>query len=71
MTGLTLVLPLQVLERDGWAGLEEVTRLLNGHDFAAAGETMFKRVYIWSAYSAGTESSYRFMEAGSIQIQIT
>uniref|UniRef100_A0A669EPI4 VPS33B late endosome and lysosome associated n=1 Tax=Oreochromis niloticus TaxID=8128 RepID=A0A669EPI4_ORENI len=24
----------QVLERDGWMGLEEVTRLLNGHEFA-------------------------------------
>uniref|UniRef100_A0A8C9ZAH0 VPS33B late endosome and lysosome associated n=1 Tax=Sander lucioperca TaxID=283035 RepID=A0A8C9ZAH0_SANLU len=24
----------QVLERDGWTGLEEVTRLLNGHEFA-------------------------------------
>ncbi|XP_075895094.1 vacuolar protein sorting-associated protein 33B [Nelusetta ayraudi] len=29
----------QVLERDGWAGLEEVTRLLNGHEFAAAGSS--------------------------------
>ncbi|XP_047437339.1 vacuolar protein sorting-associated protein 33B [Mugil cephalus] len=27
----------QVLERDGWTGLEEVTRLLNGHDFAVTG----------------------------------
>ncbi|XP_070758919.1 vacuolar protein sorting-associated protein 33B [Enoplosus armatus] len=27
----------QVLERDGWTGLEEVTRLLNGHEFAVAG----------------------------------
>uniref|UniRef100_A0A7N6B0M3 VPS33B late endosome and lysosome associated n=1 Tax=Anabas testudineus TaxID=64144 RepID=A0A7N6B0M3_ANATE len=25
----------QVLERDGWTGLEEVTRLLNAHEFAA------------------------------------
>ncbi|XP_038164403.1 vacuolar protein sorting-associated protein 33B isoform X1 [Cyprinodon tularosa] len=24
----------QVLERDGWIGLEEVTRLINGHEFA-------------------------------------
>ncbi|XP_045545382.1 vacuolar protein sorting-associated protein 33B isoform X1 [Salmo salar] len=24
----------QVLERDGWTGLEEVTRMLNGHEFA-------------------------------------
>lgn len=30
---------LQVLERDGWTGLEEVTRLLNGHEFAVTGET--------------------------------
>ncbi|XP_041811827.1 vacuolar protein sorting-associated protein 33B isoform X1 [Chelmon rostratus] len=27
----------QVLERDSWAGLEEVTRLLNGHEFAVTG----------------------------------
>uniref|UniRef100_A0A8C5A1B8 VPS33B late endosome and lysosome associated n=1 Tax=Gadus morhua TaxID=8049 RepID=A0A8C5A1B8_GADMO len=26
-----------VLERDGWTGLEEVTRLLNGQEFAASG----------------------------------
>ncbi|XP_053472670.1 vacuolar protein sorting-associated protein 33B [Ictalurus furcatus] len=29
----------QVLERDGWTGLEEVTRLLNGHEFAVTGGT--------------------------------
>ncbi|KAM7405711.1 hypothetical protein PAMP_000138 [Pampus punctatissimus] len=29
----------QVLERDGWTGLEEVTRLLNGHEFAVTGNT--------------------------------
>nr|XP_020445565.1 vacuolar protein sorting-associated protein 33B isoform X2 [Monopterus albus] len=29
----------QVLERDSWTGLEEVTRLLNGHEFAAAGSS--------------------------------
>ncbi|XP_070822075.1 vacuolar protein sorting-associated protein 33B [Chaetodon trifascialis] len=27
----------QVLERDSWTGLEEVTRLLNGHEFAVTG----------------------------------
>lgn len=27
----------QVLERDGWTGLEEVTRMLNGQDFAVTG----------------------------------
>ncbi|XP_038164404.1 vacuolar protein sorting-associated protein 33B isoform X2 [Cyprinodon tularosa] len=27
----------QVLERDGWIGLEEVTRLINGHEFAVTG----------------------------------
>ncbi|KAK2854276.1 hypothetical protein Q5P01_006937 [Channa striata] len=27
----------QVLERDGWTGLEEVTRLLNGQEFSAQG----------------------------------
>ncbi|XP_037304284.2 vacuolar protein sorting-associated protein 33B [Pungitius pungitius] len=27
----------QVLERDGWSGMEEVTRLLNGHEFAVTG----------------------------------
>lgn len=27
----------QVLERNGWTGLEEVTRLLNGHEFAVTG----------------------------------
>ncbi|XP_049905773.1 vacuolar protein sorting-associated protein 33B [Epinephelus moara] len=27
----------QVLERDGWTGLEEVARLLNGHEFAVTG----------------------------------
>lgn len=26
-----------MLERDGWTGLEEVTRLLNGHEFAVSG----------------------------------
>ncbi|XP_066510806.1 vacuolar protein sorting-associated protein 33B [Hoplias malabaricus] len=29
----------QVLERDGWTGLEEVTRMLNGHEFAVTGGT--------------------------------
>uniref|UniRef100_A0A3Q4BM91 VPS33B late endosome and lysosome associated n=1 Tax=Mola mola TaxID=94237 RepID=A0A3Q4BM91_MOLML len=29
----------QVLERDGWTGLEEVTRLLNGHEFSVTGKT--------------------------------
>ncbi|KAG7271767.1 hypothetical protein CRUP_032670 [Coryphaenoides rupestris] len=29
----------QVLERDGWTGLEEVTRLLNGHEFAVSGSS--------------------------------
>uniref|UniRef100_A0A3P8XCB1 VPS33B late endosome and lysosome associated n=1 Tax=Esox lucius TaxID=8010 RepID=A0A3P8XCB1_ESOLU len=29
----------QVLERDGWTGLEEVTRMINGHEFAVTGET--------------------------------
>lgn len=29
----------QVLERDGWTGLEEVTRLLNGHEFAITGNS--------------------------------
>lgn len=29
----------QVLERDGWMGLEEVTRLLNGHEFAVTGSS--------------------------------
>ncbi|KAM4593917.1 vacuolar protein sorting-associated protein 33B isoform 1-T3 [Odontesthes bonariensis] len=29
----------QVLERDGWTGLEEVTRLLNGHEFAVTGSS--------------------------------
>uniref|UniRef100_A0AAQ6ADX6 Vacuolar protein sorting-associated protein 33B n=1 Tax=Amphiprion ocellaris TaxID=80972 RepID=A0AAQ6ADX6_AMPOC len=28
----------QVLERDGWTGLEEVTRLLNGNEFAVTGQ---------------------------------
>ncbi|XP_034053456.1 vacuolar protein sorting-associated protein 33B [Gymnodraco acuticeps] len=27
----------QVLDRDGWTGLEEVTKLLNGHEFAVTG----------------------------------
>lgn len=27
----------QVLERDGWTGLEEVTRMLNGQEFAVTG----------------------------------
>ncbi|XP_022521013.2 vacuolar protein sorting-associated protein 33B [Astyanax mexicanus] len=27
----------QVLERDGWTGLEEITRMLNGHEFAVSG----------------------------------
>ncbi|CAL9701195.1 unnamed protein product [Knipowitschia caucasica] len=29
----------QVLERGGWSGLEEVTRLLNGHEFSVTGNT--------------------------------
>ncbi|KAM4596371.1 vacuolar protein sorting-associated protein 33B [Fundulus diaphanus] len=29
----------QVLERDGWTGLEEVTRLINGHEFAVTGSS--------------------------------
>ncbi|XP_035484729.2 vacuolar protein sorting-associated protein 33B [Scophthalmus maximus] len=29
----------QVLERDGWTGLEEVTRLLNGHEFSVTGSS--------------------------------
>lgn len=29
----------QVLERDGWTGLEEVSRLLNGHEFAVTGSS--------------------------------
>ncbi|KAM7424651.1 hypothetical protein PAMA_000822 [Pampus argenteus] len=29
----------QVLERDGWTGLEEVARMLNGHEFAVTGNT--------------------------------
>lgn len=68
--GLTLLLPLQVLERDGWAGLEEVTRLLNGHEFAAAGETTCGRICIWNVYSVSTESSSRFTVAGSDHVQI-
>uniref|UniRef100_A0A3Q2PU29 VPS33B late endosome and lysosome associated n=1 Tax=Fundulus heteroclitus TaxID=8078 RepID=A0A3Q2PU29_FUNHE len=28
----------QVLERDGWTGLEEVTRLINGHEFAVTAD---------------------------------
>lgn len=28
---------LQVLERDGWTGLEEVTRMLNGQEFSVTG----------------------------------
>lgn len=32
-----LVCVSQVLERDGWTGLEEVSRLLNGHEFAVTG----------------------------------
>lgn len=27
----------QVLERDGWTGLEEVSRMLNGQEFAVTG----------------------------------
>lgn len=27
----------QVLERDGWTGLEEVTRMISGHEFAVTG----------------------------------
>uniref|UniRef100_G3PZG2 VPS33B late endosome and lysosome associated n=2 Tax=Gasterosteus aculeatus aculeatus TaxID=481459 RepID=G3PZG2_GASAC len=29
----------QVLERDGWTGMDEVTRLLNGHEFAVTGSS--------------------------------
>uniref|UniRef100_A0A8C9SLW6 VPS33B late endosome and lysosome associated n=1 Tax=Scleropages formosus TaxID=113540 RepID=A0A8C9SLW6_SCLFO len=30
----------QVLERDGWTGLEEVTRMLNGNEFVVTGEAI-------------------------------
>lgn len=36
---------LQVLERDGWTGLEEVTRLLNGHEFAVSGSNTRRYSY--------------------------
>lgn len=29
----------QVLQREGWSGLEDVTRLLNGHEFSVSGST--------------------------------
>uniref|UniRef100_A0A671U303 VPS33B late endosome and lysosome associated n=1 Tax=Sparus aurata TaxID=8175 RepID=A0A671U303_SPAAU len=36
----------QVLERDGWTGLEEVTRLLNGHEFAVSGKNDAQRIIV-------------------------
>ena len=35
----------QVLERDGWMGLEEVTRMINGHEFAVTGECQSLRLH--------------------------
>ncbi|XP_030621999.1 vacuolar protein sorting-associated protein 33B isoform X2 [Chanos chanos] len=37
-TPLSCKLIEQVLERDGWTGLDDVTRMLNGHEFAVTGE---------------------------------
>uniref|UniRef100_A0A8C9Z8R2 VPS33B late endosome and lysosome associated n=1 Tax=Sander lucioperca TaxID=283035 RepID=A0A8C9Z8R2_SANLU len=36
----------QVLERDGWTGLEEVTRLLNGHEFAVTAKNDAQRIIL-------------------------
>uniref|UniRef100_A0A8C5AUA0 VPS33B late endosome and lysosome associated n=1 Tax=Gadus morhua TaxID=8049 RepID=A0A8C5AUA0_GADMO len=65
----------QVLERDGWTGLEEVTRLLNGQEFAADGKArsdtqrtilvMFLGGCTFSEISAlrflGKEKGYKFI----------
>ncbi|XP_077450946.1 vacuolar protein sorting-associated protein 33B isoform X1 [Stigmatopora argus] len=67
----------QVLERDGWAGLEEVTKLLNGNEFAVTGKngakTEDQRIVIvmflggctYSEISAlrflGREKGYKFI----------
>ncbi|KAF6714382.1 Vacuolar protein sorting-associated protein 33B [Oryzias melastigma] len=51
----------QVLERDGWVGLEEVTRLLNGHEFAVTGESS----RTWLKESAGLPRHVTFSSGGS------
>uniref|UniRef100_A0A3B5QKI1 VPS33B late endosome and lysosome associated n=1 Tax=Xiphophorus maculatus TaxID=8083 RepID=A0A3B5QKI1_XIPMA len=65
----------QVLERDGWTGLEEVTRLINGHEFAVTGKipgkflriilVMFLGGCTFSEISAlrflGKERGYKFI----------
>uniref|UniRef100_A0A8C6LAR1 VPS33B late endosome and lysosome associated n=1 Tax=Nothobranchius furzeri TaxID=105023 RepID=A0A8C6LAR1_NOTFU len=61
----------QVLEKDGWTGLEEVTRLLNGHEFAPKNNAqrvvlvMFLGGCTFSEISAlrflGREKGYKFI----------
>uniref|UniRef100_A0A8D3DVE4 VPS33B late endosome and lysosome associated n=1 Tax=Scophthalmus maximus TaxID=52904 RepID=A0A8D3DVE4_SCOMX len=63
----------QVLERDGWTGLEEVTRLLNGHEFSVTAKNDAQRIVLvmflggctFSEISAlrflGRERGYKFI----------
>uniref|UniRef100_A0A3B1JAS9 VPS33B late endosome and lysosome associated n=1 Tax=Astyanax mexicanus TaxID=7994 RepID=A0A3B1JAS9_ASTMX len=61
----------QVLERDGWTGLEEITRMLNGHEFAVSADSqrivlvMFLGGCTYSEISAlrflGRERGYKFI----------
>lgn len=48
----------QVLERDSWAGLEEVTRLLNGHEFAAAGAIICGRMCRFRVTEVGRTDAF-------------
>uniref|UniRef100_A0A8C4HQC4 VPS33B late endosome and lysosome associated n=1 Tax=Dicentrarchus labrax TaxID=13489 RepID=A0A8C4HQC4_DICLA len=63
----------QVLERDGWTGLEEVTKLLNGNEFAVTAKNDAQRIILvmflggctFSEISAlrflGREKGYKFI----------
>lgn len=55
----------QVLDREGWSGLEEVTRLLNGHEFNVTGSTSEGNASLnpgsGSGSSLGSESQRRVL----------
>uniref|UniRef100_A0A8C9S310 VPS33B late endosome and lysosome associated n=1 Tax=Scleropages formosus TaxID=113540 RepID=A0A8C9S310_SCLFO len=47
----------QVLERDGWTGLEEVTRMLNGNEFVVTGEAIYSQRIILVMFLGGCSYS--------------
>uniref|UniRef100_A0A671U7G4 VPS33B late endosome and lysosome associated n=1 Tax=Sparus aurata TaxID=8175 RepID=A0A671U7G4_SPAAU len=66
----------QVLERDGWTGLEEVTRLLNGHEFAVSGKNDAQRIIVVMFLGGCTfseVSALRFLgrERGELNVDVT